>query len=63
LLKEGVERSIERSYFLLEYKRPVHLLGSSANFMVNAYHQRQRSNLKLFRSKDTSVALGFGWLF
>jgi len=63
LLKEGVERSIERSYFLLEYKRPVHLLGSSANFIVNAYHQRQRSNLKLFRSKDTSVALGFGWLF
>jgi tetratricopeptide (TPR) repeat protein len=63
LLKEGAERSLKRSYLLLEYRRPVHLLGSSANFMINVYHQRQRSNLELFRSKDTSAALGFGWFF
>jgi hypothetical protein len=31
--------------------------------MINVYHQRQRANLELFRSKDTSAALGFGWLF
>jgi hypothetical protein len=63
LLKEGAERSIKRSYLLLEYRRPLHLLGRSANFMINVYHQRQRANLELFRSKDTSAALGFGWLF
>jgi hypothetical protein len=63
LLKEGAERSIKRSYLLLEYRRPVHLFGSSADIMINIYHQRQRANLELFRSKDTSAALGFGWLF
>lgn len=63
LLKDGVERSLKRSYLLLQYRRPVRLFGKSANFMINLYHQRQRSNLELFRSKDTSAALGFGWLF
>jgi len=63
LLKDGAQRSVKRSYFLLQYRRPIRLLGSSANFMINLYHQRQRSNLQLFRSKDTSAALGFGWVF
>lgn len=38
-------------------------MGSGATFMINLYHQRQRSNLELFQSKDTSAALGFSWLF
>ena len=63
LLKDSAVRSIKRSYLSLQYRRPVRLLGSSANLMINLYHQRQRSNLELFRSKDTSAALGFGWDF
>ena len=63
LLKVGAARSLKRSYLLLQYRQPVRYLGTSANFMINLYHQRQRSNLELFRSKDTSAAMGFGWLF
>jgi len=63
LLKDGAARSLKRSYLILQYRRPIRYLGKSVNFMVNLYHQRQRSNLELFRSKDTSAALGFGWLF
>jgi len=63
LLKDGEQRSLKRSYLLLQYRRPVRFLGKGANLMINLYGQRQRSNLRLFRSKDTSAALGFGWLF
>jgi len=63
LLKGGATRSLKRSYLLLQYRRPIQYLGKSINFMVNLYHQRQHSNLELFRSNDTSAALGFGWLF
>jgi hypothetical protein len=63
LLSDGAERSIKRSYLLVQYRRPVRFLGEGGNFMINLYHQRQRSNLELFRSRDTSAALGFGWLF
>jgi len=63
LLKDGAKRSLKRNYLLLQYRQPVRYFGKSANFMINLYHQRQRSNLELFRSKDTSAALGFGWLF
>ena len=63
LLKNGASRSLKRNYLLLQYRRPARYFGKSANFMINLYHQRQRSNLELFRSKDTSAALGLGWLF
>jgi len=63
LLKGGAARSLKRSYLLLQYRRPIRYLGMSANFMINLYHQRQHSNLELFRSKDTSAAMGFGWVF
>ena len=63
LLKGGAARSLKRSYLLIQYRRPISYLGASANFMINLYHQRQHSNLELFKSKDTSVAMGFGWLF
>jgi len=63
LLKDGSARSLKRNYLLLQYRRPVRYLGKSANFMINLYHQRQYSNLELFRSNDTSAALGLGWLF
>jgi hypothetical protein len=63
LLEGGAARSIKRSYLLLQYRRPIQYLGKNANFMVNLYHQRQHSNLELFRSKDTSAAMGCGWRF
>jgi hypothetical protein len=63
LLEGGAARSIKRSYLLLQYRRPIQYLGKNANFMINLYHQRQHSNLELFRSKDSSAAMGFGWLF
>jgi len=63
LLENGARRSVKRSYALLQYRRPVRSMGSGATFMINLYHQRQRSNLELFQSKDTSAALGFSWLF
>lgn len=55
LLAGGDKRWIKRSYVLLQYRKP---LGSQTNLMLNLYHQEQRSNLELFRSRDSSAEIG-----
>lgn len=55
LLAGGAKRWIKRSYVLLQYRKPV---GSQTNLMLNLYHQEQRSNLELFRSRDSSAEIG-----
>lgn len=55
LLEGGADRWLSRSYLLLQYRRPI---LENLTFMVNLYHQNQRSNLELFRSVDSSVELG-----
>jgi tetratricopeptide (TPR) repeat protein len=56
LLVGGADRWLSRSYLLLQYRRPI---LDNLTFLVNLYHQNQRSNLELFRSVDSSVELGF----
>lgn len=55
LLADGAKRWVQRSYALVQYRRP---LASDINLMLNLYHQEQRSNLELFRSRDSSVEVG-----
>ena len=60
LLANNAEREIRRSYVLLQYSQP---LSASTQFQVNLYHQKQRSNLELFRSVDTTFELGINHRF
>lgn len=55
LLANDARRWLNRSYVLLQYRRP---LFQDMTLMVNMYHQRQRSNLELFRSTDSTVEVG-----
>lgn len=55
LLANGVDRRLSRSYVLIQYERPIF---DDLTFMVNLYHQNQRSNLELFRSIDSSLEIG-----
>ena len=55
VLAEGAKRWVQRSYALVQYRRP---LASDINLMVNLYHQEQHSNLELFSSRDSSVEVG-----
>lgn len=63
LLANGAERSLARSYVLLQYREPLPLLGSNASLLFNIYHQRQQSNIELFRSKDSTAEIGLSWAF
>lgn len=55
LLKNGASRWLSRSYVLLQYRRPV---AKTMTLMINMYHQKQHSNLELFRSIDSTVEIG-----
>ena len=55
LLKNGAERWLKRSYVLLQYRQSIY---QNMAFVVNAYHQRQSSNIELFDSLDSTVELG-----
>ena len=63
LLANGAERRLGRSYVLLQYREPLPLLGSNASLLFNIYHQRQQSNIELFRSKDSTAEIGLSWAF
>ena len=63
LLAGGAERWLERSYALLQYRRPVNMLGRNATFMTNLFHQDQRSNIELFRTVDTTFEVGLSFGF
>ncbi len=55
LLANGADRWLDRSYFLLQYRRP---LSDRAALMINFFRQHHRSNIELFRSTDTTIEIG-----
>lgn len=60
LLADGAARWLRRSYVLLQYQRP---LAPDTRLLVNMYHQKQRSNLELFRSTDSTFEIGVSHSF
>jgi len=56
LLSGGAERWLERSYVLLQYRRPV---SAQAIVLFNVFHQTQHSNIELFDTTDTTIEVGF----
>lgn len=60
LLANDADRQLSRSYLLLQYSQP---LRTDMALMVNLYHQRQRSNIELFRSVDTTLEVGISLAF
>jgi hypothetical protein len=63
LVANGEERVAKRSFFLLQYRQPLRFLGYDTSLLLNLYHQRQRSNIELFSSTDTSAEIGISWAF
>lgn len=63
LLAGGARRWIQRSYGLLQYRRPLGLGNLDAAFVANLYHQDQDSNLELFQSRDTAFEVGLSLRF
>ncbi len=55
LLDNNAKRGLGSSYVLLQYRRP---LRADMALLVNLYHQRQRSNIELFQTVDTTFELG-----
>lgn len=56
LLEDGAPRQLMRNQWLLQYRLP---LRSGGALMLNAYHQRQQSNIALFTTRDTAVEAGY----
>lgn len=63
LLDNGAERELNRSYFLLQYRKPLAALGSNSSLMINVYRQIQSSNIEFFRTSNTSAEIGLSWAF
>ncbi len=63
LLAGGAKRWTQRSYGLIQYRRPVDFKALDVDFVANLYIQNQHSNLELFQSKDTAFELGFSLRF
>ena len=60
LLDNGAARELDRSYVLLQYRRP---LGAGSSLLINLYRQTQASNIEFFRSSNTSAEVGISWSF
>ena len=60
LLNDGAARWIDRSYVLVQYRRP---LSPKAALLLNYYYQDQRSNLQLFQSVDSTIEFGLSFGF
>lgn len=60
ILNDGASRWLDRSYILLQYRRP---LNPQMSLLFNFYHQDQRSNLELFQSVDSTVEIGLSLEF
>ena len=63
LLAGGAARWLERSYVLLQYRRPLNWAVQDTSLLVNLYHQLQRSNIELFRTYDNTFEVGFSFRF
>jgi hypothetical protein len=60
LLAKGAKRWLDRSYLLLQYRQPLSL---DTALLINLYHQKQRSNIELFRSSDSTAEIGVSHSF
>jgi hypothetical protein len=60
ILANGASRSIQRSFVLLQYRRPY---SRNMTFQVNLFHREQSSNIELFTSTESSIEVGFGLAF
>ena len=60
ILADGADRAIDRNYILFQYRRPY---SRNATFLINLFHQEQRSNIELFTNDDTFVEFGVGFSF
>jgi tetratricopeptide (TPR) repeat protein len=63
LLSNGADRWQQRGSIALQYSKPLSVLSRPAALLVNLYHQRQRSNIELFRTTDSTAEIGFSWRF
>ena len=63
ILADGARREIKRSYVLLQYRQPLLPGRPDTTLLFNVYHQKQRSNLELFRSTDSTVEIGISHRF
>ena len=55
LLENGAERWLERSYVFVQFRQP---LSYRATLLINLFHQRQRSNIELFDTTDSTFEIG-----
>jgi len=60
LLANGAKRWLDRSYVLLQYRQPLFI---DTALLINLYHQKQRSNIELFRSSDSTAEIGVSHSF
>lgn len=63
LLDNGAAREVDRSYILLQYRRPLAALGANSSLLINLYRQTQSSNIEFFRTSNTSAEIGLSWSF
>ncbi|MDA1370921.1 MAG: tetratricopeptide repeat protein [Proteobacteria bacterium] len=63
LLINGAERWLKRSYVLFQYRQPIDFYGNTADLVVNLYRQRQRSNIELFETNDSTFEIGLSFAF
>lgn len=63
ILADGAQREIKRSYVLFQYRQPLLPGNADTTLLFNVYHQKQRSNLELFRSSDSTVEIGISHRF
>ena len=63
LLENNARRSVARGSALLQYRERLGFLLQGLEFVTNIYYQKQKSNISLFETNDTSVEIGFSWRF
>lgn len=60
LLSGGDDRWLDRGYALIQYRQPV---TPQLTFLANLYHQVQKSNIELFRTRDSTFEVGLSLSF
>jgi tetratricopeptide (TPR) repeat protein len=63
LLASGADRDLNRSYMLVQFRKPITALGRNSSLLINIYRQSQNSNIEFFRTDSTSAEIGLSWSF
>ncbi len=63
LLANNAVRTQNRSFVLLQYRKPTRVFGRDSSLMFNLYHQQQQSNIELFQIVDTTAEVGLSFRF